>query len=200
MAPLMLQSVLLSDFHTMKHPWLSKWCMHNAADLQHNYCGNSSTLVLHMPRHASTQEFSLSLHHLRYKLRGLHVQHKATYVRMECKTCHTVRTVTCKPGFGGAMIPRTCDAATVGGQGNTCGQDPFIILPAKTQYVDQQQLKLQVGYKPIRPSPGVSPWSATVECRVASPVSISDLPVNKLSCRGSLSRAIVIALGTCPYS
>ena len=37
-----------------------------------------------------------------------------------------------------------CDAATVGGEGNTCGQDPFIILPSRSKYVDQQQLKLQV--------------------------------------------------------
>lgn len=72
------------------------------------------------------------------------VQHKATYVSLECKTCHTVKSVTCKPGYGGAVIPRTCDASTVGGQGNTCGQDPFIIMPNKTQFVDQQQLKLQV--------------------------------------------------------
>lgn len=42
------------------------------------------------------------------------------------------------------MIPRMCDAATVGGEGNTCGQDPFIILPSRSKYVDQQQLKLQV--------------------------------------------------------
>ncbi len=37
-----------------------------------------------------------------------------------------------------------CDAATLGGEGNTCGQDPFIILPSRSKYVDQQQLKLQV--------------------------------------------------------
>ena len=42
------------------------------------------------------------------------------------------------------MIPRMCDAATLGGEGNTCGQDPFIILPSRSKYVDQQQLKLQV--------------------------------------------------------
>ena len=72
------------------------------------------------------------------------LQHKATYITLECKTCHTIKTVTCKPGVGGATIPRMCDAATVGGEGNTCGQDPFIILPSRSKYVDQQQLKLQV--------------------------------------------------------
>ncbi|DBB06454.1 hypothetical protein WJX77_000661 [Trebouxia sp. C0004] len=70
-------------------------------------------------------------------------KHKATYITLECKTCHTIKTVTCKPGVGGAMIPRMCDAATLGGEGNTCGQDPFIILPSRSKYVDQQQLKLQ---------------------------------------------------------
>ena len=125
--------------------------------LHHICCGNSSrTLVVHMHHHMQWKLALITL--LAIKAVWPLVQHKATYVRMECKTCHTVRTVTCKPGFGGAMIPRTCDAATVGGQGNTCGQDPFTILPNKTQFVDQQQLKLQVRYKPC--SPGICAWRA----------------------------------------
>ena len=34
--------------------------------------------------------------------------------------------------------------ATVEGQSNDCGQDPFVVLPNRSKYVDQQQLKLQV--------------------------------------------------------
>ena len=42
------------------------------------------------------------------------------------------------------QVPRTCDMATVEGQSNDCGQDPFVVLPNRSKYVDQQQLKLQV--------------------------------------------------------
>lgn len=72
------------------------------------------------------------------------LQHKATYITLECKQCHTIKQLTCKPGIGGAMIPRVCDAATMGGEGNSCGQDPFLVIPSRSQYVDQQTLKLQV--------------------------------------------------------
>ena len=43
------------------------------------------------------------------------------------------------------MIPRYCDMGGAPGQtGNDCGVDPFSILPNRSGYVDQQQLKLQV--------------------------------------------------------
>ncbi len=42
------------------------------------------------------------------------------------------------------QVPRLCDMATVEGQSNDCGQDPFVVLPNRSKYVDQQQLKLQV--------------------------------------------------------
>ena len=74
----------------------------------------------------------------------LMLQHKATYIALECKNCHTIKTLTCKPGIGGAMIPRVCDASAMGGEGNQCGQDPYMVIPSRSQFVDQQTLKLQV--------------------------------------------------------
>ncbi len=43
------------------------------------------------------------------------------------------------------MIPRVCDAAALPGQSNQCGQDPYIVLPDRSECVDQQTLKMQVG-------------------------------------------------------
>ena len=54
-----------------------------------------------------------------------------------CYTTHThllppcrraTRRIACRPGVGGAMIPRTCDAAVLPGQANTSGTDPYILL------------------------------------------------------------------------
>lgn len=34
---------------------------------------------------------------------------KATYVTLLCKNCRNVKMVPCRPGLGGAMVPRSCD-------------------------------------------------------------------------------------------
>lgn len=34
---------------------------------------------------------------------------KATYVTLLCKNCRNVKLVPCRPGLGGAIIPRSCD-------------------------------------------------------------------------------------------
>ena len=63
-----------------------------------------------------------------------------------CKDCKNIKTLACKPGMGGVLIPRNCDnsaqAVAVGQE--ACSLDPFVILPARSKYVDQQTLKLQV--------------------------------------------------------
>ena len=37
------------------------------------------------------------------------VKAKATHVTLLCKNCRSVRTVSCRPGLGGAIVPRSCD-------------------------------------------------------------------------------------------
>jgi DNA replicative helicase MCM subunit Mcm2 (Cdc46/Mcm family) len=37
------------------------------------------------------------------------VKAKATHVTLVCKNCRKVRTVPCRPGLGGAIVPRSCD-------------------------------------------------------------------------------------------
>jgi hypothetical protein len=37
---------------------------------------------------------------------------KATSVTLICKNCKSVKTVACRPGLGGAVMPRSCDHQT----------------------------------------------------------------------------------------
>lgn len=36
------------------------------------------------------------------------VKAKATYVTVMCKNCKNVQRVACRPGLGGAIVPRSC--------------------------------------------------------------------------------------------
>lgn len=75
-------------------------------------------------------------------------QHKATYLTLQCKTCRGTKRVACKPGLGGSFIPTYCDMAdrnAPGASADGCGQQPFVVLPEGSSFVDQQTLKLQVG-------------------------------------------------------
>ncbi|KAL6973941.1 minichromosome maintenance protein 5, partial [Sarracenia purpurea var. burkii] len=67
---------------------------------------------------------------------------KATYVTLLCKNCKNVKTVPCRPGLGGAIVPRSCDHIPQPGE-ESCPIDPWIVVPDRSKYVDQQTLKLQ---------------------------------------------------------
>jgi DNA replicative helicase MCM subunit Mcm2 (Cdc46/Mcm family) len=70
-------------------------------------------------------------------------KHKATYITLQCKECRATKRIACRPGVGGAMVPRLCDAAALPGQANQCGQDPYLVLADRSECVDQQTLKMQ---------------------------------------------------------
>ncbi|GAV83945.1 MCM domain-containing protein [Cephalotus follicularis] len=70
------------------------------------------------------------------------VKAKATYVLLTCKNCKNTKEVPCRPGLGGAIIPRSCDHVPQPGE-EACPIDPWIVVPDKSKYVDQQTLKLQ---------------------------------------------------------
>ncbi|XAR50739.1 DNA helicase [Bertholletia excelsa] len=70
------------------------------------------------------------------------VKAKATYVTLLCKNCKNVKTVPCRPGLGGAIVPRSCDHIPQPGE-EPCPIDPWIVIPDRSKYVDQQTLKLQ---------------------------------------------------------
>lgn len=67
---------------------------------------------------------------------------KATYVTLLCKNCRNVKMVPCRPGLGGAIIPRSCDHIAQPGE-ESCPIDPWLVVPDRSKYVDQQTLKLQ---------------------------------------------------------
>lgn len=67
---------------------------------------------------------------------------KATYVTLLCKNCKNIKTVPCRPGLGGAIVPRSCDHVPQPGE-EPCPVDPWVVVPDKSKYVDQQTLKLQ---------------------------------------------------------
>ncbi|KAL8152480.1 hypothetical protein V2J09_010240 [Rumex salicifolius] len=67
---------------------------------------------------------------------------KATYVTLLCKNCSNVKMVPCRPGLGGALIPRSCDHVAQPGE-ESCPIDPWVVIPDRSKYVDQQTLKLQ---------------------------------------------------------
>lgn len=74
-------------------------------------------------------------------------KHKATKVTIQCRTCKSTKVLICKPGMGGTMIPRQCDAPQLtdinNGGRSECGLDPYEVLADKAQCLDQQILKLQ---------------------------------------------------------
>jgi DNA replication licensing factor MCM5 len=70
------------------------------------------------------------------------VKAKATYVFLVCKNCKKTREVPCRPGLGGAIVPRSCDNIPQPGE-EPCPLDPWMVVPDRSQYVDQQTLKLQ---------------------------------------------------------
>ncbi|KAL3693748.1 hypothetical protein R1sor_007399 [Riccia sorocarpa] len=67
---------------------------------------------------------------------------KATSVTLLCKNCKSTKVVPCRPGLGGAVMPRNCDHPTQPGE-EPCPLDPFVVAPDKSKYIDQQTLKLQ---------------------------------------------------------
>ena len=65
---------------------------------------------------------------------------KATSLTVQCRDCKNTKRIPCKPGMGGVILPRTCDMAHLE---KNCSLDPFVVLPNRSEYVDQQNLKLQ---------------------------------------------------------
>jgi DNA replication licensing factor MCM5 len=59
---------------------------------------------------------------------------------MQCKTCKAIKHVQVRPGFGSCSIPRVCEGqpGAEGDMAKKCGVDPFIVLPDKSAYIDQQ--------------------------------------------------------------
>ncbi|KNC50614.1 MCM5 minichromosome maintenance deficient 5 [Thecamonas trahens ATCC 50062] len=67
---------------------------------------------------------------------------KAAGIVVRCRTCADEQLLKGRLGFSGIVVPRKCLRARQG-QGDDCGLDPYLIVADKSDYVDQQTLKLQ---------------------------------------------------------
>eukprot|EP00878_Enallax_costatus_P039247 GHUV01044817.1.p1 GENE.GHUV01044817.1~~GHUV01044817.1.p1 ORF type:complete len:595 (+),score=224.38 GHUV01044817.1:62-1846(+) len=72
----------------------------------------------------------------------LFLQHKASYLTVQCKECRSMQVCPCKPGLGGALLPRRCETVDPV-TGSMCPQNSWVVLGERSSYVDQQTLKLQ---------------------------------------------------------
>ena len=88
---------------------------------------------------------------------------KAKNMVLECQKCGNTVSLQLGSGYSGANVPRQCTAnmgREVGQEANPCGMDPFRIVPQKSSFIDQQNMKLQEN--PEFVSAGEMPRSMTV--------------------------------------
>ncbi|WFD36128.1 DNA helicase [Malassezia cuniculi] len=67
---------------------------------------------------------------------------RATKLQLMCRDCRATRSVQVVSGFGGFVLPRTCDAPKVDSS-IKCSVDPYIIMHDRCEFVDAQTIKLQ---------------------------------------------------------
>ena len=71
---------------------------------------------------------------------------KAKNMVLECQKCGNTVSLQLGSGYSGANVPRQCTAnmgREVGQEANPCGMDPVRIVPQKSSFIDQQNMKLQ---------------------------------------------------------
>lgn len=64
---------------------------------------------------------------------------------VQCKHCHALERVPCRPGLGGALVPGRCNTYD-GSVQPRCPPNPYVVVGERCEWVDQQTLKLQVGW------------------------------------------------------
>ncbi|KAL1850292.1 minichromosome maintenance protein 5 [Paecilomyces lecythidis] len=70
---------------------------------------------------------------------------KATLVHIQCKNCGHTENISVEGGFSGLTLPRQCGRPKQPGDepGEKCPLDPYVVVHEKSQFIDQQVLKLQ---------------------------------------------------------
>ena len=68
---------------------------------------------------------------------------KATSVQIMCRSCRNTMRLNVNSGFGGVTLPAVCASQPADGEKNECPKDPYVIVHEKSQFIDQQTLKLQ---------------------------------------------------------
>jgi len=67
---------------------------------------------------------------------------RATKLQLMCRDCRAMRSIPVTSGFGGFVLPRTCDAPKVDSS-IKCSMDPYVIVHERCEFVDAQTIKLQ---------------------------------------------------------
>ena len=67
---------------------------------------------------------------------------KATNIAMKCRQCGHLTQLACGGAFGRVQTPRRCGREKAAGEAE-CPLDPYVVVPDKCTYIDQQTLKLQ---------------------------------------------------------
>jgi DNA replication licensing factor MCM5 len=70
---------------------------------------------------------------------------KATLLAIQCRNCAHIENLSVDGGISGVNLPRVCGRPKIAGQdtGDSCPLDPYFVLHEKSQFIDQQILKLQ---------------------------------------------------------
>ncbi|KAF7189973.1 DNA replication licensing factor mcm5 [Pseudocercospora fuligena] len=68
---------------------------------------------------------------------------KATTVHIQCRNCQHEQNIPVTSGFSGITLPRTCGRVKGPDDGDKCPLDPYFVVHEKSQFIDQQVLKLQ---------------------------------------------------------
>ncbi|KAG6131711.1 hypothetical protein E4U22_002410 [Claviceps purpurea] len=69
---------------------------------------------------------------------------KATELHIQCRNCQNQEVIHVLGGFAGVTLPRICSRKRVPNDpSEKCGLDPYYVMHEKSQFVDQQIIKLQ---------------------------------------------------------
>ncbi|KAL2887795.1 DNA replication licensing factor mcm5 [Ceratocystis lukuohia] len=69
---------------------------------------------------------------------------RATVLHIQCQSCQHNETITVNGGFAGVSLPRQCSRKRPpNDQSAKCPLDPYFVMHEKSEFIDQQVLKLQ---------------------------------------------------------
>jgi hypothetical protein len=95
-------------------------------------------------------------------------KHAPVSITVMCRDCRLETTMTALPGIGGFSLPRVCTlSGGANGGASKCSLDPWVIMPNKSSFADQQTLKLQVRGASMPPE-----HAASCRCRSYQPPSL----------------------------
>jgi DNA replication licensing factor MCM5 len=68
---------------------------------------------------------------------------KATVLAIQCRDCGDKQSIPVSGGISGVSLPRTCSTPRKAADEKQCTLDPYFVVHERSQFIDQQVLKLQ---------------------------------------------------------